>query len=83
MLSRRITSVAPDMDHLNDKECFSRPEKCCLKRTKETWRTLIHSCEMAQRLREQKFVVIRWVDKAGRHTFSCLHRESGVHDDEG
>ena len=26
MLSRRITSVAPDMDLLNDKECFARPE---------------------------------------------------------
>ena len=34
MLSRRITSVAPDMDLLNDKECFTRPEKCFIKRTK-------------------------------------------------
>ena len=32
MLSRRITSAAPDMDLLNDNECTTRLKKCCTKR---------------------------------------------------
>ena len=34
MLSRRITSAAPDMDLLNDKECITRLKKCCTKLVK-------------------------------------------------
>ena len=34
MLSRRITRAEPDMDLLNDKECFTKPQKCFTKQVK-------------------------------------------------
>ena len=36
LLSRRITSAAPGMDLLSDKECITRRKKCCIKLVKKS-----------------------------------------------